>query len=264
MCFRRRYGCDTSWLSTWGTNLTMNLVMWTISRLQTPGATFNENDQPPVFWAAASFRFRLELCLITGGRSVVGTSFYLVPSFTAFLSSFNHLHVLVFCSHCFFFQPSVWCKLSETLFQSSDLWGKSNLSLLKTECVCTHTHINLHTVQQSSQMSHVMWIAYNMSYIISVVHQPLMLNPMQMCDSFQIVGWVSENVPRSVCATSVQRLQVHSNNNASQFNFKSVKCLKGYFKCVYSLTNSQNTPCIQMMMQSSWYCYLLGNQIFRI
>lgn len=52
-------------------------------------------------------------------------------------------------------------------------------------------------------MSHVMWIAYNMSYIISVVHQPLMLNPMQMCDSFQIVGSVSENVPRSVCATSV-------------------------------------------------------------
>lgn len=72
----------------------------------------------------ASLDFNSGLATQTDGRSVVGTSFYLVPSFAAFLSLFNHLCVLVFCSYFFFFQQSVQYKLSETLFQSSDLWEK--------------------------------------------------------------------------------------------------------------------------------------------
>lgn len=65
---RKKYVCGTSWLSTWETNLTMSLVTWTSSRLLPPGGTFSANDQPPVIWPAASFRFRLKLSLIADLR----------------------------------------------------------------------------------------------------------------------------------------------------------------------------------------------------
>lgn len=73
---------------------------------------------------------------------------------------------------------------------------------------------DLHTVQQSSQMSHVMWITYNMSCIISVVYQPLILHLKQVSDAFPTVDCMSENVPHSqfvhpVFILSGQRLQVH-------------------------------------------------------
>lgn len=43
-------------------------------------------------------------------RPVVGVSFYLVPSFIAFLSLFDHLHIPVSCTYFLLFQQSVWCR----------------------------------------------------------------------------------------------------------------------------------------------------------
>lgn len=92
----------------------MNLVMWTSSRLQTAGGPFSENDQLPVIWSAASFRFYVKVVLrwplytsvvsycslvIQTDVRRVGNSFYLVPSFAAFLSLFNHLCVPVSCGY---------------------------------------------------------------------------------------------------------------------------------------------------------------------
>lgn len=75
MRFRKKCVCVTSWHSTWGTDLTMNLVTSTTSLLQTPGATFSETDDPPLVWSAASFRFMLKLSLITGsGKTALYTS----------------------------------------------------------------------------------------------------------------------------------------------------------------------------------------------
>lgn len=96
-------------------------------------------------------------------RPAVGTSFYLVPSFAAFPSLFDHL-----CS-CFpFFSSNNQSNANCQNFDSMQ-WrlGETSWAFLKTECV----HLSdLHTVQQSSQMSHVMWIACNsnVSRIISV------------------------------------------------------------------------------------------------
>lgn len=86
------------------------------------------------------------LVIQTDTRPVVGTSFYLVPSFVAFLSLFDHLRLPVSCSYIFFFQQSFQRKLAETLIQSCDFWG-NKLSLFRNR-MCAFVWLT-----QSSQMS---------------------------------------------------------------------------------------------------------------
>lgn len=131
LCFRKKYVCGTSWLSNWGTNLMMSLAMWTSSLLQTPGGTFSESNRPSVIWSAASFRFRLKLSLLAGSRQTVSNSGLVLqtdmrgqlwePASTLCLPSqpscpYPIISVFLCLSgYFFFFQQSVWCKLSETL-----------------------------------------------------------------------------------------------------------------------------------------------------
>lgn len=122
-------------------------------------------------------------------RPVAGNSFYLVPSFASFLSLFDHLCVPVFCWYFFSFQLLVWRKMSETLIQCSDFCGKQVEPFKNRMCA----FFDLHAVQQSSQMSHVMWISCNSwchSLFLSFT-KPQCSTLKQVSDSFLTLGSVS-------------------------------------------------------------------------
>lgn len=179
----------------------------------------------------------------------MGTSFYLVPSFAAFLSLFNHLCVPVFCSYCFFLfflLPTISpIQTIRNINSTQWLLGKQKeKKKIINVCIC------LIYILFSNPLRSPMSCEFHVT--AGVAHYFNFFNNTQLKASVWCIpnyGYIQSIVP--VCVSirfkvGLQQIIIffQSLNNVLQFNFKSVKCLKWYLNCVYSTTKSQNSQCI--------------------